>query len=80
MKLAGVENLVFIANWTAAGMGGAPTFAGQSWDTMMDNPDTAGDEAHGFQPHYDLHVWTVRDNPAGPTTPFNPAVICPMAG
>ncbi len=80
LKLAGVENLVFIESWTAAGNSGAPTFAGHSWDTMMDNPDTAGDEAHGFQPHYDLHVWTVRDNPAGPTVPFNPAVTCPMAG
>jgi hypothetical protein len=80
MKLLGVENLVFVASWTAAGNSGAPVTDGQSWNKMTDDPATAGDEAHGFQPHYDLHIWTARDNPAGPMAPFNPAVTCPMAG
>lgn len=80
MKLVGVENLVFIEGWTAAGNAAAPEFMGQTWDKMVDDPATPGDEAHGFQPHYDLHIWTARDNPAGPMLPFNPAVACPMAG
>ena len=37
---------------------------------------TEGDEAHGFEPHFDQHVWVFRDNPAGPLMPFNPAVTC----
>jgi hypothetical protein len=29
------------------------------------------------EPHYSLHVWLHKDNPAGLFTPFNPNVTCP---
>ena len=77
LVLVGVENLVFQAAWKAAGNSDLPSYNGQVWDTMMDMSDTAVDEAHGFEPHYDLHVWTERDNPAGAFMAFNPAVSCP---
>lgn len=80
LALIGVENLVFIKAWEAAGNSGAPSFAGRKWDRMADDAGTDGDEAHAFEPHFDLHVWTARENPAGPTAPFNPAVNCENAG
>lgn len=76
LKLVGVENLVFQKAWKAAGNAKPPEFAGHAWDTMADKPETAGDEAHQFMPHYDLHVWAFRDNPAGALMPFNPNVNC----
>lgn len=76
MQLVAVENLVWIAAWEAADNSAPPSFMGKSWDKMVDDPATAGDEAHGFQPHYDQHVWLYRDNPAGMMAPFNPAVSC----
>lgn len=49
---------------------------GRAWEAMADDPNTASDEAHGFTPHYDQHVWLFRDNPAGELMPFNPNVTC----
>ena len=43
---------------------------------MADDPGTPGDEAHGFAPHYDQHVWLFRENPMGELMPFNPNVTC----
>ncbi|HEX6910768.1 MAG TPA: hypothetical protein VF142_10235, partial [Longimicrobium sp.] len=56
LELVAVENLVFIAAWEAAGNTGRPTFMGREFDRMADDPATAIDEAHMFEPHYDLHV------------------------
>lgn len=75
MKLVGVENLVFEKAWMAAGHDRGPVFLGRAWDHMADDPKTKGDEAHGFMPHYDQHVWFVH-NPAGQLMPFNPAITC----
>lgn len=75
LELVGVENLVFQEAWLAAGNTEPPTFAGRVWDTMADDPATAADEAHMFEPHYDQHVW-FRENPAGNLMPFNPNVTC----
>ena len=77
LELVGVENLVFQAAWKAAGNAAPPMFGDQVWDTMADMANTGGDEAHGFEPHYDLHVWSERKNPAGPFVAFNPGVTCP---
>ncbi len=77
LVLAGVEDLVFITAWEAAGNSAPPKFGDQVWEKMADMADTAADEAHGFEPHYDLHVWTERANPSGPFVSFNPAVTCP---
>lgn len=76
MELVGVENLVFVDAWRAAGNDGPPTFLGQAWDHMADDPSTELDEAHMFEPHYDRHVWIFRDNPNGVFAQFNPAVTC----
>ena len=79
MELVAVENLVFEAAWESAGMGDAPVLNGRTWDHMADDPSTPGDEAHGFMPHYDQHVWLFRDNPMGVLMPFNPNVTCEHA-
>ena len=76
MELVGVENLVFQAAWMGMGHSGPPMINGRMWDHMADNPDTDGDEAHGFMPHFDQHVWLYRENPAGDLMPFNPNVTC----
>lgn len=75
LVLVGVENLVFEAGWRGAGNTEAPSLLGRTWDYMADDPATSGDEAHGFEPHWDQHVW-FRENPSGNLMPFNPAVTC----
>lgn len=76
LVLMGIENLVWIEAWQAAGNTDIPKFRGRSWDMMVDDPATEGDEAHGFMPHYDQHVWLFRENPTGILNPFNPAATC----
>jgi hypothetical protein len=76
LELVAVENLVFRKAWYAAGNTQPPSFRGVQYDRMIDDPDTPFDEAHGFEPHYDLHVWLFRDNPLGVFSPFNPNVTC----
>ena len=76
LQLVAVENLVFAAAWRGAGHSEPPTFHGVTYDTMADDPTTAIDEAHMFEPHFDRHVWLYRDNPNGMFAPFNPAVSC----
>ena len=79
MELVAVENLVFEAAWNASAMTEELVLNGRRWDHMADDPATPGDEAHGFMPHYDQHVWLFRDNPAGVLMPFNPNVSCEYA-
>lgn len=76
LDLVAVENLVFDAAWKAAGKGDFPAFAGHPYDAMADDPATAVDEAHNFEPHHDLHVWLYRENPRGMFAQFNPNVSC----
>lgn len=76
LQLVAVENLVFIQAWEAAGHREPPTFQGVSYNRMVDDPATAVDEAHVFEPHYDLHVWLYRDNPRGMFAQFNPNATC----
>lgn len=76
LELVGVENLVFEAAWLALGHDGPPVMNGREWDRMADDPATEMDEAHGFMPHFDQHVWLFRENPAGTLLPFNPNVTC----
>jgi hypothetical protein len=76
LALVAVENLVFQRAWHAAGHAERPTIHGRSYDVMADDPTTQVDEAHGFEPHYDQHVWLYRDNPRGTYEPFNPNVTC----
>jgi hypothetical protein len=76
LELVALENLVFEAAWKAAGNTDVPVLNGRTWDHMADDPATPGDEAHGFTPHMDQHVWLWRENPAGTLMPFNPSVTC----
>lgn len=76
LELVAVENLVFEASWKAAGKSEELVLNGRAWDHMADDPNTPGDEAHGFAPHYDQHVWLFRENPMGELMPFNPNVTC----
>ena len=76
LELVAVENLVFAAAWKAAGHAEPPSFHGVPYDSMMDDPGTAIDEAHMFEPHFDRHVWIYRDNPNGVFAQFNPTVSC----
>lgn len=76
LRLVAVENLVFQAAWHAAGHAERPTIHGRPYDSMADDPATPIDEAHGFAPHYDQHVWLYRENPRGLYEQFNPNVSC----
>jgi hypothetical protein len=76
LELVAVENLVFAKAWSDAGNQVPPSFHGVAYDTMRDDPATAVDEAHNFEPHHDRHVWLYRENPNGVFTPFNPRVTC----
>jgi hypothetical protein len=76
LELVAVENLVFVKAWRAAGNKSLPTFHGVEYDHMLDDPATAIDEAHNFEPHYDRHVWLYRPNANGMFAQFNPTVTC----
>lgn len=76
MVLVAVENLVFAKAWKAAGRGDRPTFQGEAYDAMADDPATPMDEAHMFEPHFDRHVWVHRENPNGMFAQYNPNVTC----
>jgi hypothetical protein len=71
-----IENLVWAKAWQDAGNKEAPSFHGFDYYYMQDNPLTAADEAHGFEPHYELHFWLYKNNPAGMFAPFNSTVTC----
>ncbi|MGH7543112.1 MAG: hypothetical protein ACREK7_04165 [Gemmatimonadota bacterium] len=77
LELGAVENLVFEGAWKAAGNVGPPEFHGRQYWHRIDNPATPDfDEAHMFEPHYELHIWLYKDNPSGMFSPYNPAVSC----
>lgn len=79
-ELVAIESLVWVKAWHEAGNVGAPSFNGNDYYLMHDNPETAIDEAHGFEPHYELHMWLYKDNPKGMFEPFNPTVVCDHHG
>ncbi len=66
LKLVAVEYIVINVGQPA------PTFAGHPFD-VGGTPVPV--------PHWSLHVWAHRENPAGVFTPFNPALSCnPQTG
>lgn len=77
LELVAIENLVFAEAWHAAGNEGRPEFLGQEYYHLVENPETPVLEAHGFAPHYELHLWVHRENRAGVFAPFNPDLACP---
>ena len=76
LVLVAVENLVFEKAWKEAGNTAPPTFLGRAYVHMVDDPKTPADEAHGFEPHYELHAWVFRENPNDTFEPFNRNVTC----
>lgn len=76
LRLVAVENLVFESAWRAAGHLQPPQFHGVRYVLLKDDPKTPIDEAHNFEPHYELHVWSYRRNPIGTFAEFNPQVTC----
>lgn len=77
LHLGAIENIVFAEAWRAAGNSEPPEFHGHEYWHLNDNPATQDvDEAHMFEPHYELHLWIHEENPLGPTFPFNPKVSC----
>jgi hypothetical protein len=75
LQLVAVENLVFAAAWHAKTKE-PPHFHGRNYPLLKDDPRTKVDEAHGWQPHYEQHLWVFRQNPNGAYSPFNPQVTC----
>lgn len=76
MKLVATEYIIFKKAWDDAGNVAPPSFHGNQFVVMADDPATPQDEAHGFTPHYELHLWTERENPNGIAQEFNPHVTC----
>src|SRR5687767_8502746 len=77
LELGAIENLVWEGPWKAAENAGPPDFHGYQYWHRIDNPATADvDEAHMFEPHYELHIWLYEENPAGIFAPYNPRVGC----
>lgn len=76
LQLVAVENLVFASAWQAAGKNEPPTFHGHPYVLLADRPETKVDEAHGWEPHYELHAWVFRHNPNGIYAEFSPLVTC----
>lgn len=74
-QLVAVENLVFASAWHAKSKA-PPAFHGRTYPLLKDDPRTTLDEAHGWEPHYEQHLWVFRDNPNGAYSPFNPRVSC----
>lgn len=75
LQLVAVENLVFADAWHAKAKS-PPTFHGRTYPLLRDDTNTKLDEAHGWQAHYEQHLWIFRDNPNGAYSPFNPNVTC----
>lgn len=75
LELVAVENLVFASEWHKTRQK-PPQFRGVNYLLLKDDPATKLDEAHNFEPHYELHLWVFRDNPKGMFAPFNPTVTC----
>ncbi len=72
LELVAVEYVVFAAAWDAVNAA-PPALAG------VEMPLMSGQGAHGFEPHYELHVWLWRHNPLGMFAQWNPDVTCAYA-
>lgn len=78
LVLVAVENLVFKEAWHRTHKD-PPRFHRRDFPLLQDDPSTPLDEAHGWEPHYEQHLWVFRDNPNGAYAPFNPNVTCAHA-
>jgi hypothetical protein len=70
LKLVAVEFIVVAGPWDAA-HAGPPMLGSQEFDDHR----PPGSPGPPF-PHYQLHAWVWKNNPAGIYKPFNPTVSC----
>jgi|GEM_PF-636870 len=70
LRLVGVEYQVFAFAWDPANPD-PPSLFGETFEDHRAEGTT-----HGLPPHYELHAWIWRHNPAGMFAPFNPEVSC----
>jgi hypothetical protein len=69
-RLLGVEYLVTVDAWTAAGHDSPPVLVGQHFQFV------SAPNRYGLPAFYELHVWAWQDNPSGTFADWNPAVSC----
>ena len=72
MRLVGMEYIVPLAAWQAAG---------HDLNNPADVPELLGQKytRHSFLPIFKLHIWLWRDNPSGVYADWNPKVSCANA-
>jgi hypothetical protein len=72
MQLVGMEYIVPLAAWQAAG---------HDLNSPTDVPELLGQKytRHSFLPIFKLHIWLWRDNPSGVFADWNPKVSCARA-
>jgi hypothetical protein len=70
LRLLGVEYLVLVDDWVAAGNTAPPVLVGQQFH-LVNSPNR-----YGLPAFYELHVWAWRDNPHGTFVDWNPNVSC----
>ena len=76
MKLKGMTLTTLPLHAGGSGQSRPPTFHGPPYVLLADKPDTKVDEAHGWEPHYELYAWVFRPNPNGMYAEFSPLVTC----
>jgi hypothetical protein len=70
LRLLGVEYLVPVDAWTAAGNTAPPVLVGQHFQ-FVNSPNR-----YGLGAFYELHVWAWKNNPNGMFVDWNPTVSC----
>lgn len=70
LRLVGVEFLVFVDSWNAAGNTSPPVLGGQQFH-IVNSPNR-----YGIPAFYELHVWAWKNNPNGMFVDWNPTVSC----
>jgi hypothetical protein len=70
LRLVGVEYLVFVDAWNAAGNTAPPVLAGQQFQ-FVNSPNR-----YDIGAFYELHVWAWKANPKGVFADWNPSVSC----
>jgi hypothetical protein len=73
LRLVAVEYVIVAGPWDAVNES-APRLGAREFDDHR--PPGSGGPPF---PHYQLHAWVWKHNPAGVHTPFNPAVTCDWA-
>jgi hypothetical protein len=70
LRLVGVEYLVLVDAWHAAGNTTPPVLVGQHFQ-FVNSPNR-----YGIGAFYELHVWAWKRNPNGAFVDWNPSVSC----